>query len=133
MPTLSEFVLTVGLRRNELEDVTYTTFRIETRRQFRAFRYAVEVESEIDVEARQLSLALKGVQTPSDLMSAVGAGRTELLFPELTGEYSVEISGAKRKGTLRLRGGGGRIELLEIPEGDFVQVRVDDTVEIIRA
>lgn len=133
MPTLSEFIMTIGLRYNEADDTTQTFFRFETMRQFQAFRYEVEVEAAMEAEARTLSFTIKGVRAPVALMAATGSAVTEFCYPSLEGEYRVLVSGAKQSGQFRLKASPRRIELLDQEKGDFVQLRLADEIETIRA
>lgn len=133
MPTLSEFIMTIGLRYNEADGTTQTFFRFETTRQFQAFRYEVEVDGNMDAQARTLDFTIKGVRAPVKLMSGTGSAVTEFHYPVLEGEYLITVSGAKQSGSLRFRGSAQEIELLVGEEKDFVQVRLADDIETIRA
>lgn len=133
MPTLSEFIMTIGLRYNEADGSTRTFFRFETTRQFQAFRYEVEVDGTMDMQTRTLDFTIKGVRAPVKLMSGTGSAVTEFHYPLLEGEYVVNVSGAKQSGSLRFRGSAQEIELLSQREKDFVQIRLADEIEKIRA
>lgn len=133
MPTLSEFMITIGLSYNEADKTTQTYFRFETMRQFQAFRYEVEVDAALDAAAGVLSFAIKGVRAPVGLMSAIGSAVTEFRYPVLEGDFLVTVAGAKQSGTFRFRGSARSIELLEQQSADFVQLRLADDIEVIRA
>lgn len=133
MPTLSEFQLTIGRRREEASGITYTLFRIDTVRQFSAFKYMVEVDADLNHDSRTLALTLKGVQTPTGLMSSAGTGSTELVYPELIGEYDVVVMGAKQEGRFRFSANEDGITLLDVDEETTISVDVDNTMQVVRA
>lgn len=133
MPTLSEFAVTVGVRHYEADDRRETFFRFETIRQFRAFRYEVELGDELNVGNSTLDFTIQGVVAAAGLMSSTGSAYREVAYPELLGEFDVRIAGAKGSGSFRFRGDKTGITLLGTDTGDFVQVNVADEVETIRA
>lgn len=133
MPTLSEFVLTIGLRYDEAEDTTFTCFRFETLRQFKSFRYQIEVTDEHDPTLKNLTFSLKGVLAPSQMLSSSGPAATELCYPALEGDYRIHIAGAKQKGDFVIRGSKQKIRLVEELDEDFVRIQINDQIEVIRA
>lgn len=133
MPTLSEFAVTVGLRHYEADNRRETYFRFETVRQFRVFRYEVEIDEKLDAGNNALDFSIKGVVAAAGLMSSTGSAYREIAYPELLGEFDVHISGAKEAGAFRFRGDENGITLLNVDAGEFVQVKVADEIEMIRA
>lgn len=133
MPTLSEFDLTLQLRYDEAEDMTYTVFRFETVRQFRSFQYEIEVDSDFDAQAHAIDLKIKGVRAPSLMMPSTGAAYTELTFPRLKGDYDVRISGAKQQGEFRMKVTPKKITLTDVDELNFVHIKVEDDLDVIPA
>ncbi len=131
MPTLSEFVLTIGLRRNPSNGERETFCRFETLHQFRSFQYEVEVESLIDTEQRVLDFKIKGVAASAHLMSSSGPGVNEVVCPELHGEYTVQVSGAQESGSFRFRGDGTGIELIDVDNMKSMKVHVANKIEMI--
>ena len=133
MPTLSEFTLTIGLREFEADETRETFFRFETQRQFRAFRYEVEIEHALNLDQNVLEFKIKGVNAAAGLMSSPGSGVNEIVYPELSGEFTANIAGSKKSGSLRFNVHDTEVELLEVDEGGFVKVQVANEIEIIKA
>lgn len=131
MPTLSEFVLTIGLRRNPSNGERETFCRFETQHQFRAFQYEVEIESMIDSDKRVLDFKIKGVTASARLMSSSGPGVSEVVCPELRGEYTVQVSGAQESGSFRFRGDDSGVELLDVDNMKSMKVHVANKIEVI--
>ncbi len=130
MPTLAEFVLTIGARYNRGEDRFWICFRFETLREFRSFRYEVDVDGAFDPKKREFLFKLKGVQTPSTLMASAGPANRELCYPDLHGDYTVRVGGAKEEGSFQMViSPGGNILLGEVDPG-LVRVVVREEVEM---
>ncbi len=133
MPTLSEFQLTLHLRYEETTGTTYTVFSFSTVRQFRAFQYEIQVEDTLDTTRKVIELTIRGVRAPADLMPSTGSAVKQISFPELQGEYRVDISGAKQFGTFSFSVNSTAIQLLDTPDTNFIHITVQDEIETILA
>ena len=133
MPTLSEFIVTIGLRYDEAEDQAYTVFRFETVRQFSIYRYDIDIEDEIDRKGKVVRFVIKGVSPPRQDLATSGPAMHEIAYPALEGTYRLQIAGAKQSGECIVRGSTSKVKMIEDISADFVEIRIDDKVEIIRA
>lgn len=133
MPTLSEFIMTIGLRHLEADTTTQTYFRFETVREFQSFRYQVEVDDALDPGTRTIRFNIKGVRAPVGLMSSSGSAITEVCYPLSEGEYTVLVTGAKQSGSFRFKRRPQGIKLIETEGEDFIRLNVIDKIELIRA
>ncbi len=132
MPTLSEFTLSLQLRRDEENGKLWTVFRFSTLREFRSFRYEIQVDDTFDAAARGILFQIRGVRAPANLMPSYGAARREICYANLTGTYTVEITGAKQTGSFSFNVRGEKIRLIDTAGTDFVQVSVLTDVEVVR-
>ena len=128
MPTLAEFILTISTSHNREEHRQQTIFRFETFREFRSFRYEVDVDGTLDPEKREISFRLKGVGAPATLMTSTGSARSELIYDDLLGEYRIEVRGAKKSGAFRIMITAEGVKLLDPIDADFVQIRLHEGV-----
>lgn len=123
----------LGLRLDEAAGTTYTVFTLATVRQFRQFRYEIQLEHQIDPAARKITLTILGVRAPAVMMPSSGSAATEVAFADLAGSYSVEIIGARRSGSFGIEVNSRSIRLSDPPDEQFVSVTVRPEVETIRA
>lgn len=124
--------MTLGLRREEGSDRIDTVLRIATVREFRSFRYEIQVQDRFDAAARTIQLRVQGVQAPTNLMPSAGAAVRELSYPDLAGEYIVEIAGAKQSTCFRFSVEDETIALMEPPEEGTLGVIIEKGVAIVR-
>ncbi len=132
MPTLAEFTLRLLRRRNEESGLLWTVFRFATVREFRAFRYEIQVEGNLDLAARSIRFKILGVQAPTNLMPGAGAAYKEISYAELEGEYRVDYAGAKQSGSFRFAVGEESLHILELSEGGGLRIEVEKGIENIR-
>ena len=133
MPTLAEFTLSIRLRRDEESGMIWTMFRFATVREFRSFRYEIQIEERLDEEAGTITLKIQGVQAPTNLMPSAGAAVREIGYPGLMGEYRVTLAGARQSGNFTIAVGTGDIALVEPPGEGGPIVIIEKGVEIVRA
>ena len=131
MPTLSEFVLTIGLQHNKESGERKTFFRFETLHQFRSFQYEVEIEDMMNIEQRHLDFKIKGMVASASLMPSSGPGVYQVVYPELRGEYTVRISGAQESNAFSFRVHDESVELLEADTMRTMKVQVANKIEVI--
>ena len=80
MPTLTEFTLTLRLRHDQESGITWTIFTFATVREFRSFRYEIQLEESFDPAARTFDFRIQGVQAPKNLMPSSGRAVRELRY-----------------------------------------------------
>ncbi len=124
--------MTLGLRREEGSARVDTVLRIATVREFRSFRYEIQVQDRFDAAARTIQLRVQGVQAPTNLMPSAGAAVRELSYPDLDGEYTVRITGAKQSADFRISVDDRAIVLLQPPEEGTLGVTIEKGVAIVR-
>jgi len=132
MPTLSEFALTLQMRREEENGMVWTIFRFSTLREFRAFRYDIQVEESMDHKAKAITFQIRGVRAPANLMPSSGVAQHEICYPDLHGTYTVYIAGAKQSGSFSFVVRGEKVRLVEAGTSDFVHITVIEDLEILR-
>ncbi|MEP7220038.1 MAG: hypothetical protein ABI876_14035 [Bacteroidota bacterium] len=130
--TLAEFTITLHLRREEESGRTWTVFRVATVREFRMFRYRIQIDGGLDAGARTFDFRIHGVQAPTNLMPETGAAFTELAFPDLDGEYRVRLAGAKSAEEFSFIVSARTIVLLPLPAGSTLNVGTEKEVENVR-
>jgi|GEM_PF-1939052 len=133
MPALSELTLTLCRRRNEESGVVVTVFRFATVREFRSFRYEIQVEETLDEAARSIHFRIHGVHAPANLMPGAGPAAREIGFPGLHGEYRVTYAGASRSGGFGFVVDGEGIRLTDPPAGDELRIVLEKGIENVRA
>jgi hypothetical protein len=129
--TLAEFAITLRLLRDE-DGGLWTVFRVATIREFRMFRYRIQIDGGLDVGTRTFNFRIQGVQAPTNLMPETGAAFTELMVPNLDGEYRVRLAGAKNAEEFSFIVSAGRITILPLPAGSTLNVGAEKEVENIR-
>jgi hypothetical protein len=132
MPTLSEFRITIGLRFLESDDQMLTFFRFETVRQFRAFSYEIDIVENRDAALNQVDFRIQGVTAPSQSLASTGPAVTEISYPDLKGNWKVVIEGAKQQTSFIIRVMPKSIRMEEPPDGDQMQVTINESVEVVR-
>lgn len=132
MPAPAEFTLTILRRRNEETGLVSTVFRFATVREFRSFRYQIQVEDAFDPELRRIAFRIFGVQAPANLMPGAGAAYREIIYPGLQGEYLVSYAGAKKSGEFRFRVDDEQIAIVEAPKEDGIRIEIEKGIENIR-
>ncbi len=131
MPALTEFTLTLQLRRDEESSTIWTVFRFATIREFRSFQYQIQVDDRFDAAERTFEFRLSGVQAPKNLMPSSGTALRELRYPDLRGEYTVRLAGARHSERFGFAVADGAITLGERPDGAGVRVDVEKGIEKI--
>jgi len=129
MPALTEFTLTLQLRRDEESGTIWTVFRFATIREFRSFQYEIQLDDRFDADERAFEFRMSGVQAPKNLMPSSGAALRELRYPDLRGEYTVALAGARQNERFRFTVTDREIVLGERPEGAAVRVDVEKGIE----
>lgn len=133
MPTLAEFTLSLRLRRDEESGTIWTIFRFATVREFRAFRYEIQVDDRFNAGARTIDLKIQGVQAPTNLMPSAGAAIREIGYPGLLGEYHITLAGARRSERFTIAVGMDDITLIEAPGEGGPSVVIEKGIENVRA
>lgn len=132
MPTLSEFNLTLGRRRNEENGDVVTFFRFATVKEFRSFKYEIQVEDRLNQAAHTIDFRIFGVHAPTNLMPGAGAAVKEIGYSGLQGEYLVTYHGAKQSGTFRFLVDEDGIHLTQPPKEEGLRVHVEKGIENVR-
>ena len=128
MPTLAEFILRISLYRDTESDSVATLFHFETVRQFRSFRYEIEIEDRIDEKAKRISFGIKGIQISSTTMSGTGFAESEKVYRGLEGEYHVFVKGANQSASFMLQITPDDINITDEQNESFLQVELIKTI-----
>lgn len=132
MPSLSEFTLSIRLRRDRESEALFMVFRFATLREFRSFRYEIQVEDLFDPETREIDFKIHGVQAPTNLMPAAGAAGAEIAYPALDGIYRVTLAGARRIESFAIAVAGDEIKLVGPPGLESPRIVIEKGVENVR-
>lgn len=133
MSTLTEFTLTLSLRREEEENKLWTVFHFATVREFTSFQYQIQIDDRLNLATREIDIRIQGVRVPSDLMPGSGVAVREIAYPNFEGEYRVNVAGAKKSESFTLMMDSEEIRLLERSNPEGIALSIKKGVEIIRA
>ncbi len=132
MSSLSEYRLTIGFRYDEADGTMSNVFRFETLRQFRTFRYAIDIDREVDEEGGAILFRINGLKAPESSLAGVGSAATEFIDPLLHGSYRITVVGAKEQVDFALRFMPKTMKMeRELEQRETIAVLLADEIEVV--
>jgi hypothetical protein len=84
-----EYLLIVSQKYDELKKKQFNIFHLQTVQEFTNFRYELVVEEKI--KPHEIKYKIVGIDTPHLLIPGGGHAFYEKSYPQLSGEYKIEI------------------------------------------
>jgi len=121
--TTFEYLLIVSQKYDEVKEKKFSIFRLQTVQEFTNFRYELLVKEEIIPGG--IKYKIVGLNTPQLLIPGGGYAFYEKSYPQLSGEYKIEIVNLDRVSNIfTIKFSKDQIKLVDPQLKSFVDIEI---------